>query len=128
MAGKTLINIEKPQTQTVDSVKALLAWKGRASDPLPSFIEMGKGDNRLVLILSNKKDCFYVTTARECSCPARSWHPGQRCKHQRRYFPEEIAATKSPAAIRQLNQGAWHGHNGPVIEDEVRPAKAAGVA
>ena len=83
------MNIEKPQTQTVAAVKSLLAWSGRASDPLPSFVELGKEESRLVLVLSNKKDCFYVVTAKDCSCPARNWHPGQPCKHQRKYFAEE---------------------------------------
>ena len=121
MAGKTLINIEKPVTQTLEAVKALLAWKGRASDPLPEFVEMGAGDNRLVLVLSNKKDAYYTVTAKDCSCPARNWHPGQLCKHQRRYFAEQRATTKPEAVIKQPNAGRWHGHNGPVL-DEARPA------
>lgn len=128
MQGKTIINIEKPQTQTLESVKSLLAWRGWASDPLSSFIEMGEGEGKVVLVLSNKKDSYYTTTARECSCPAHNWHPNQQCKHQRRYFPEETAATKSPAAIRQPNHGAWHGRNGPIIEDEVRPIETAKIS
>lgn len=120
MQRKTIINIEKPQTQCIDAVKALLSWRGRAADPLPSFIEMGEGDSRLVLVLSNKKDCFYVATARDCSCPARNWHPNGPCKHMRRYFAEQ-QATKRPAATAP-NAGRWHGHNGPWIEDE--PTKA----
>ena len=88
-ASKTILRVESPQTQTVAAVKALLTWKGRASDPLPEFVEMGAGESRLVLVLSNKKDAYYTTTARDCSCPARNWHPNQPCKHQRRYFPEQ---------------------------------------
>lgn len=122
---KTILNIEKPQTQTVEAVCALLAWKGRSSNPLPEFVEMGSGESRLVLVLSNKRDAYYTTTARECSCPARSWHPNQPCKHQRKYFSGELAATKSPAAIRQPNHGSWHGANGPVAPEETR---ARGVA
>ena len=121
MAGKTLIDIQKPTTQTLEAVKALLAWRGRASDPLPEYVEMGEGERRLVLVLSNKKDAYYTVTAKDCSCPARNWHPGQPCKHQRRYFAEQ-ATTKPEAAIKQPNHGAWHGHNGPWIEDE--PTKA----
>ena len=122
MQRKTIINIEKPQTQCIDAVKALLSWRGRASDPLPSFVEMGEGEGRLVLVLSNKHDCYYTTTARECSCPAHNWHPGQRCKHQRKYFAETQATTKPQVAIKQPNAGSWHGHNGPIIEDGERPA------
>ena len=115
---RTIISVEKPQTQTVEAVKALLAWRGRASDPLPSFIEMGEGEDRLVLVLSNKKDAYYTVTARDCSCPARSWHPGQRCKHQRKYFPEQTTAT--PATVKQPNAGRWHGHNGPVLDEAAK--------
>jgi len=121
MNTKTILKVESPKTQSVEAVKALLAWKGRASDPLPKFVEMGAGESRLVLVLSNKKDCFYVVTARDCSCPARSWHPGQPCKHQRKHFPEQTTTAKPSSAIKQPNHGAWHGHNGPVL-DEVRPA------
>jgi len=80
----------------------------------------------LVLVLSNKKDCFYVTTARDCSCPARSWHPNGPCKHMRKYFPEQQRTTIGSAAIKQPNHGAWHGANGPIAPEELaRPAKAA---
>ena len=122
MNTKTILRVESPQTQTVAAVKALLAWKGRASDPLPEFVEMGAGESRLVLVLSNKRDAYYTVTAKDCSCPARNWHPNQPCKHQRAHFQEQ--QTAKPAAIKQPNHGAWHGHNGPVL-DEVRPAKVS---
>ncbi len=121
---KTILNIEKPTTQTVAAVKALLAWRGRASDPLPEFVELSSNGNRCVLVLSNKRDCYYVTTAADCSCPAHNWHPGQRCKHQRKHFPQEQTTTK-PAGIKQPNHGAWHGRNGPIAPEETRAAKAA---
>lgn len=97
-ASKTILKVESPKTQSIDSVKALLSWKGRASDPLPEFVEMGAGESRLVLVLSNKKDCYYVATARDCSCPARSWHPNQPCKHQRKYFAEQQTIRKQTMA------------------------------
>lgn len=123
MAARTIISVEKPQTQTVEAVKALLSWRGRAADPLPSFVELGKEESRLVLVLSNKKDAYYTTTARACSCPAHNWHSGQRCKHQRKYFAEQ--QTAKPATVKQPNAGRWHGRNGPIIEDGERPfAKA----
>ena len=120
MTGRILLDGANPQTQTVAAVKALLAWRGRASDPLPEFVELNSNGSRCVLVLSNKKDCYYVTTAADCSCPAHNWHPGQRCKHQRKFFAEQ--QTAKPAAIKQPNHGAWHGHNGPIIEDGERPA------
>ena len=114
MSARTIINQERPQTQTVDAIKALLSWRGRASDPLPSFVELGKEESRLVLVLSNKKDCFYVTTARACSCPAAIYNHGP-CKHQRKHFAELIAkpAPSEPGSIRPV--GKWPGGmNGPV--------------
>ncbi len=65
------MELSAPITQTVEAVKGLLAWIGRASDPLPSFVEMGQGESRLVLVLSNKKDAYYTTTSRACSCPSK---------------------------------------------------------
>ena len=97
MSGKQILNVEKPQTQTVKAVCGLLAWKGRSSNPLPEYVEMGEGDSRLVLVLSNKRDAYYTTTARECSCPAHNWHPGQRCKHQRKHFAEQAIHKQSMA-------------------------------
>jgi len=76
-----------PITQSIASVKALLTWRGRACDPLPEFVEMGKGEDRLVLVLSNKKDVYYTTTARACSCPGHAYSHGSSCEHQRKYFP-----------------------------------------
>ena len=157
MAGKTLIDIQKPTTQTVEAVKALLAWRGRAAEPLPSFIEMGEGNNRLVLVLSNKKDCFYVTTAKDCSCPAHNWHPGQRCKHQRKHFAEQTIHKQTMAdtleqAERNLPRMPYQYQRmvraareeaeadalleldpdrkpfRPFIEDDGKPTRAAGVA
>ena len=118
MSGRTILNVEKPQTQTIEAVKTLLAWKGRAADPLPSFIEMGKEESRLVLVLSNKRDAYYTVTARDCSCPAAIYHHGP-CKHQRKYFPEVNAATKPAAIVMERKPFK------PFIEDEARAAKVS---
>lgn len=153
---KTILNIEKPQTQTVEAVKALLTWRGRASDPLPEYVEMGEGERRLVLVLSNKKDCYYVTTGAACSCPARSWHPNQPCKHQRKHFAEQtihkqsmaetleqaernlprmpasyrrmVAAARLEAEAEPLEMGGDHKPFKPFIEDDGKPTRAAGGA
>ncbi len=77
--------MESPKTQSIEAVKALLAWKGRACDPLPRDVTLD--DGRLVLVLSNKKDCFYTTTAHKCSCPSQTYRGGQ-CKHMRKYYPQ----------------------------------------
>ena len=112
----------------------------------------------MVLVLSNKKDCYYVTTARECSCPARSWHPNQACKHQRRYFPEQPTIHKQsmaetleqaernlprmPYQYQRMVRAAREEAEAdglleldpdrkpfrPFIEDDGKPTRAAGVA
>ena len=115
MSGKILVQIENPKTQSLDAVKALLAWKQVSCDPLPEFVEMGKEDSRLMLVLSNKKDCYYVTTARSCSCPSAVYHPGQSCKHSRKYFPEQqTAKPESMEDIRSALPGWPGGAHGPV--------------
>lgn len=116
--SKTILRVESPQTQTVAAVKALLAWRGRASDPLAEFVEIGSGEYRCVLVLSNKRDAYYTVTSRDCSCPAHNWHPGQRCKHQRKHFPLEEQAVPKPDGVGP-NAGRWHGHNGPIDPDEI---------
>lgn len=112
---------ESPKTQSVAAVKALLAWKKVSCDPLPEFVEMGKEDSRLVLVLSNKKDCFYVTTAHACSCPAATYHPGTRCKHQKKHFPEQQTAKPESMEDIRASLPGWRGRdgqraNGPVDE------------
>ncbi|MBP7071827.1 MAG: hypothetical protein KBA97_12250 [Methanothrix sp.] len=155
-AEKRILSVEKPQTQCIEAVKSLLAWRGRASDPLPSFLEMGEGEARMVLVLSNKKDCFYVVTDRECSCPAHNWHPNQRCKHQRKHFAEQaihkqsmaetleqadknlprmpyqyqrmVRAAREEAEADGLLELADRKPFRPFIEDDGKPTRAAGGA
>jgi hypothetical protein len=97
------MELHAPITQSTEAVKALLKFCGRGADPLPDFLEMGQDGHKLVLVLNNKKDAYYTVTGSACSCPANTFHPGQRCKHQRKYFPAErqpvpgldLAAAKS---------------------------------
>ena len=105
MNERTLLASGSPITQRIDAVKSLLAWKQVSSDPLPENVSLDGG--RLVLVLSNKKDCYYVVTARACSCPAATYHPGTRCKHQKKHFPQE-------SNIRDSLPGWPGGLNGPV--------------
>jgi len=105
-----------PVTQSTDSVKSLLAFVGRASDPLPTDVSLKGG---VVLVLSNKKDVYYTVTDTACSCPSSTYRGG-RCKHQRHYFPQEQTATMADSgSIRPT--GKWPGgFNGPV--DEIKGA------
>jgi len=134
MSGKNLLEGRTgPTTQSIDAIKSLLAYVGRASDPLPTDVSLENG--RLVLVLSNKKDVYYTTTIKACSCPSATYHGG-RCKHQRKYFPEpqksrEELETESDAILAAQNgarrlarppeessikpEGKWPGGlNGPV--------------
>ena len=97
-----------PVTQSVDVIKSLLAYVGRASDPMPSDVSLDNG--RLVLVLSNKKDCYYVVTARACSCPSATYRHGN-CKHQRKYFPvAKVEQPLEPGSIRPA--AGWIGPDG----------------
>ena len=99
MSGRTLIQMESPKTQSIDAVKALLSWRGIASDPLPREVSL---DGRLVLVLSNKKDAYYVTTPKSCSCPSATYNPGKPCKHMTAYFK----ATSAEPLCDQVNSRA----------------------
>ena len=101
-------------TQSIDAVKSLLAYVGRASDPLPTFLELP--DKRCILVLSNKKDAYYTVTPESCSCPSATYRPGKPCKHQRKYFPETTTAGKSK--IRPMTMAetlAEHDRNLPKL-------------
>jgi hypothetical protein len=86
MHEKLVMEIVSPETQTVEAVKELLVFLKKPVAPLPPEIKLSSA----TLVLSSKKDCFYTTTARDCSCPARCSHPGLRCKHMRKYYPESV--------------------------------------
>jgi hypothetical protein len=90
------IEIANHKTQSAEAVKTLLSWKGRSSDPLPQFVEIGSVEVRCVLVLNNKRDAYYTVTVRACSCPSATYRPGQPCKHARKYFPQ--AETKKPVS------------------------------
>ena len=94
-----------PVTQSVEAIKSLLSLVGRASDPLPSEVTLDNG--RLVLILSNKKDCYYVATQKACSCPSATYRHSGPCKHQRKYFAEVAAQTKPTPREPLIQRGGF---------------------
>ena len=115
-------------TQTLDAVKALLAFVGRASDPLPVDVALDNG--RVVLVLSNKKDVYYTVTATACSCPAAHWHQGP-CKHMRKHFPQAETAKTVSSGESLRPTGKWDGgFNGPVslLPSEEKAAKASSLS
>ena len=103
---------ESPKTQSIDAVKALLAFKKVACNPLPQ--EVSLDDGRLVLVLNNKKDAYYVVTPMGCSCPAATYHPGQPCKHSRKYFPPPKPVEEPIIDLRASLPGWPEGAHGPV--------------
>ena len=100
MNGKNILEGRTgPVTQSLDAIKSLLAYVGRASDPMPSDVSLDNG--RLVLVLNNKKDAYYTVTEKKCSCPAATYHQGP-CKHQRKYF--SVAKVEQSKASEPLIQ------------------------
>ena len=121
MEGRTLLDSASPLTQSIDAVKALLAYVGRASDPLPTDVSFDSG--RLVLVLNNKKDAYYTVTAKACSCPSAIYRHNGPCKHQRKYFAEQIVkpAAREPVGDSIKPEGKWPGgFNGPVDPDTIK--------
>ena len=118
MSGKNLLEGRTgPITQSFDAVKSLLTWRGRGTDPMPATVEfVNEGDeSRLVLVLSNKKDSYYVVIPVKCSCPSATYHPGQPCTHQRKHFPQVAMPATEEESIRP--ECKWPGGvNGPVDE------------
>jgi hypothetical protein len=110
MSGKNMLEGRTgPVTQSVAAIKNLLAYVGRASDPLPQDVSLKNG--RLVLVLSNKKDVYYTCTAAKCSCPGNQFR--HNCKHMRRYFPQEQTAKPAATASESIRPTAgWIGPDG----------------
>jgi len=77
MAGKMLFENKVPVTQSIEAVRGLIAYQdGQEPQEMPTFYRLSGG---LVLVLSNKKDAYYVVTPKACSCPSATYHPGQPC-------------------------------------------------
>jgi len=91
MSGKILFNGASPVTQTPDAVEALAEYLNKTIEA--GVLDLGAAK----LVKSNKVDAFYTVTAKACSCPAATYHPGQPCKHQRKHFTQVAmpAATAS---------------------------------
>lgn len=107
MSGKILIQIENPVTQSSAAVKALITFQTFGKEPaeMPPFYRLGP---EMVLVQSNKKDVYYVCTPKTCSCPSATYHPGQPCKHQRKFFP---GLQKSQAELEEEGESIQAAHN-----------------
>jgi len=93
MPGRTIFQSQSPVSQSVEAVRSMLAAFGKPVEPMPEFYRMSSS---VVLVLSAKKDCYYTTTKRGCSCPAAAYRPGKTCKHQRKYLGMEPTPSRIP--------------------------------
>lgn len=116
MLNKTLA--PNPVSQTAAAVRQLIASHTFGQEPqeMPDFYRLTCD---MVLVRSSKGDSYYVTTPQSCSCPAAKYHPGQLCKHSKRYFPASmrvVSAEKTANTPLKLSRpaGKWPGGlNGP---------------
>jgi hypothetical protein len=99
--------LASPVTQSREAVKQLMAYynHGQELQEMPDFYRL---TGEMVLVLNNKKDAYYVTTPKTCSCPAATYHPGQPCKHARKYFPQP---KKSQAELEAESDALLAAHN-----------------
>ncbi len=90
MAGKLLVEVHKPETQSIESGKALAKYLG-LKEEMPEKIPLANGAQ---LTLSSKKDAYYYTSLNGCSCPAGENH--RICWHRRDLTQAIREATKAP--------------------------------
>jgi hypothetical protein len=75
MASRILFQNDVPVSQSIEAVKGLITFYNHGEQPkeMPAFYRL---DAEIVLVLSNKKDSYFVTTPIACSCPAATYRPG----------------------------------------------------
>ncbi len=73
--SENLLEEITPKTQSVEAGKALAQFLGL--EELPEIIPLAD-ESRLVL--SKKRDCYYVATSQGCSCRAGQY--GKACRHR----------------------------------------------
>ncbi|MCK9570998.1 hypothetical protein M0R72_18765 [Candidatus Pacearchaeota archaeon] len=113
MNGKTLI--QSPVTQTIGSGKALAQYLG-IEEALPQIISLTNGAR---LTLSTKKDCYYFTNAKGCSCRAGQF--GKECKHKRELLSSSSKAQAQAYQARQRELVAMA--KGSSLPEPIEPAK-----
>ena len=107
-------------TQSTEAVVSLLKYLGKPIDPLPPTVDLPG----MVLVLNNKRDAYYTTSENSCSCPSAAYRPGQRCKHQRRHFPQAEKPVLLASVEILQHAGKWAGgFNGPADPESIK-AKA----
>ena len=101
----------EPKSKSIEAVVELLRLFDRPIHPLPESIVIRDA----VLVLSAKKDVYYLVTEKACSCPAYAFH-SRPCKHQMRFFKNcaEKEAAKTEAVLDSIKPTLkWpSGHSG----------------
>ena len=97
MSGRILVQMQNPVTQKPEAVEALAAYLNKPIEA--GVLDLGSAK----LVKSNKGDAFYTVTAKACSCPAMTYHPGMACKHQRKYFPQPKKSREELEAEGEAN-------------------------
>ena len=102
----------EPKSKSIEAVVELLGLLGRPIDPLPESVRIRDA----MLVLGSKKDTYYLVTPETCSCPSRFYRPGKPCKHQRKYFKDNIerVAAKIDDAMESIKPSLKRasGHSG----------------
>ena len=67
----------KIQTQSPDAVRNMIEYfDGSPCERMPAKVQLANGWQ---LALSSKRDCYYVSSKNECSCPGFHYH--RTCRH-----------------------------------------------
>ena len=75
--SKFTIESDAPKTQSIEAVKSLIEYfDGSPCARLPAKVQLSGG---WILVLSSKKDQYYVTSRDACSCPSFVYR--RRCRH-----------------------------------------------
>jgi hypothetical protein len=77
MSERNILEGVSPVTQSVDAGKALAKFLGMKEE-LPEIIALANGAR---LTLSTKKDCYYYTSEKVCTCKAGTY--GRICRHRK---------------------------------------------
>ncbi len=116
MSGKNLLEGRTgPTTQTIGSGKSLAQYLG-IKEALPQIISLANGAR---LTLSTKKDCYYFTNAKGCSCRAGQF--GKECKHKRELLSSSSKAQAQAYQARQRELVAMA--KGISLPEPIEPAK-----
>lgn len=97
MSGRTVFD-GGVKTQSCEAVKSMIEYfDGSPCERMPAKVLLANGWQ---LTKSSKGDCYYVTSAKECSCPG--FHYRRTCRHVASLAgqKENVLPTLAPAGVR----------------------------